>query len=115
MMMAANLNLNNLICFLDHNGSQSFGHTKKTHPKFYPINEKVTAFNWGCNEVNGHNVKMIKNAYVKRSKNKPHMIICNTVKGKGVSFMENKPIWHYRSPNKDEYKQAINELKIIKS
>ena len=49
----------------------------------------------------------------KIKKNKPNMILCNTVKGKGVSFMENKPIWHYRSPNKDEYKIAMRELSKV--
>ncbi len=114
MMMAANLELDNLICFLDHNGSQSFGHTKETHPKFYPIEEKITAFNWGCSKVNGHNVELIAKVYSDINNYlKPHMIVCDTVKGKGVSFMENKPIWHYRSPNKEEYTQACNELSIV--
>ena len=115
MMMAANLNLNNLICFLDHNGSQSFGLTKLTHPKFYPIMNKIIAFNWGCNESNGHDVKSISESYDNRDKDKPHMILCNTVKGKGVSFMENKPIWHYRSPSKEEYIIALKELDIVTS
>tara|TARA_Y100000590_G_scaffold140289_1_gene160890 strand:- start:272 stop:1108 length:837 start_codon:yes stop_codon:yes gene_type:complete len=115
MMMAANLELDNLICFLDHNGSQSFGITKATHPKFYPISSKIKSFNWSVSKANGHNVKSISDSLKKRIKNKPHMTICNTIKGKGVSFMENKPIWHYRSPNKEEYKIALNELKLIHS
>lgn len=115
MMMAANLELDNLICFLDHNGSQSFGTTKVTHPKFYPINKKVLAFNWDCIEVNGHNTNEINkkiNIFIKKKQKKPLFIICNTVKGKGVKFMENKPVWHYRSPNPDEYKTAIKNLKL---
>lgn len=115
MMMAANLELNNLICFLDHNGSQSFGSTKVTHPKFYPINKKVSAFNWDCIEVNGHNTNEINkkiNIFIKKKQKKPLFVICNTVKGKGVKFMENKPVWHYRSPNPDEYKTAIKNLKL---
>ena len=59
MMMAANLNLKNLICVLDHNGSQSFGHTKETHPKFYPILDKVKSFGFDCTNVNGHSVGKI--------------------------------------------------------
>ena len=47
---------------------------------------------------------------LKKKTSKPLMIICNTVKGKGVSFMENKPIWHYRSPNKKEYEVAVKEI-----
>ena len=113
MMMAANLNLKNLICFVDHNGSQSFGITKKTHPKFYPLNEKISSFGWECIEINGHNIFEIVNSVKKRKTKKPLMIVANTIKGKGVSFMENKPIWHYRSPNFKEYKLAIKELKTI--
>jgi transketolase len=114
MMMAANLELDNLVCFLDHNGSQSFGSTKITHPKFYPILEKVKSFNWKVSSVNGHCVEDILKEYSKISKNKmPKFLICNTVKGKGVKYMENKPIWHYRSPNREEYKIAIQDLKKI--
>jgi transketolase len=115
MMMAANLNTINISVLLDHNGSQSFGHTKETHPKFYPIKEKVEAFGWECVEVNGHDVNAVYNADLNRKGDKPFFLIGNTVKGKGVSFMEHKPMWHYRSPNKDEYIQAIEELKEIDS
>ena len=110
MMMAANLNCKNIICFLDHNGSQSFGHTKETHPKFYPIKEKIISFGWGAKEIDGHNPREIIDAFNNRDINKPTMIICNTTKGKGVSFMENEPIWHYRSPTKEEYSIAIKEI-----
>ena len=111
MMMAANLKLKNLICFIDHNGSQSFGITKETHPKFYPLKEKILSFGWECIEIDGHNILEISNSINKRKTEKPLMIIGNTIKGKGVSFMENKPIWHYRSPNPKEYKIALKELK----
>lgn len=110
MMMAANLNLGNIVCILDHNGSQSFGSTKTTHPKFYPIKEKVESFNWQCYEVDGHSQKEISNIFENQISDKPLFIIANTVKGKGVSFMENKPIWHYRSPSSEEYKIALKEL-----
>ena len=115
MMMAANLELDNLICFLDHNGSQSFGSTKVTHPKFYPIDKKVLAFNWNCIEVDGHNTNEINkkvNIFIKKKQKKPLFVICNTTKGKGIKFMENKPVWHYRSPNPDEYRTAIKNLKL---
>ena len=110
MMMAANLKLKNLICFIDHNGSQSFGITKETHPKFYPLKEKILSFGWECIEIDGHNILEISNSINKRKTEKPLMIIGNTIKGKGVSFMENKPIWHYRSPTKKEYDIAVREL-----
>ena len=116
MMMAANLKLDNLIVFLDHNGSQSFGSTKITHPKFYPIDKKILGFNWDCKTINGHSFDELKKVSKKINKkdNKPKFIICNTIKGKGISFMENKPIWHYRSPDKIEYQIACNELKHIR-
>jgi len=110
LMMAANLNLDNLICFLDHNGSQSYGVTKQTHPKFYPISSKIKSFNWECVTVNGHNVKEIDKAYRSRKTQKPFFIIGNTTKGKGVSYMENKPIWHYRSPTPEEYQVGLKEI-----
>ena len=113
MMMGANLNAHNIVALLDHNGSQSFGITKETHPKFYPIKDKVISFGWECEEANGHDVDEMYAKVQNRSKTKPFLLICNTVKGKSVSFMENKPIWHYRSPNKEEYKIAIKELKEI--
>lgn len=110
LMMAANLNLDNLICFLDHNGSQSYGVTKETHPKFYPIENKIKSFNWECFSVDGHNIKELDKAYRSRRTKKPLFIIGNTVKGKGVSYMENKPIWHYRSPTAEEFSIGINEI-----
>jgi len=113
MMMAANLRVSNLVVMLDHNGFQSFGRTSETHPAFYPIREKVEAFGWEVAEVNGHNVLEIYAAAIQRSKEKPMMIIGNTIKGKGVSFMENTPIWHYRSPTAVEYTKALEELNEV--
>ena len=110
MMMAANLNLENLICFLDHNGSQSFGHTEDTHPKFYPIKEKIISFGWECLEANGHSVDELIKAINSRQSKKPLMIIGNTIKGKGVSFMQDDNLWHYRSPDLNEFLLAKKEL-----
>ena len=114
MMMASNLKVSNLVVMLDHNGFQSFGRTSETHPAFYPIKEKVEAFGWEVTEVNGHNSIEIYESAKERKKEKPMMIIAETIKGKGVSFMENNPIWHYRSPNLQEYNQAIDELNGVK-
>ena len=115
MMMAANLQVDNLIAFLDHNAFQSFGRTADNHPSFYPIKEKVESFGWEAIEVNGHDAEAIVEAVINRKGGKPFMLIGNTVKGRGVSFMENEPIWHYRSPNVNEYQQAIKELSEISS
>ena len=103
MMMAANLEVSNLVVLLDHNGMQSFGHTKDTHPKFYPIREKAEAFGFEVAEVNGHDAQAIYDAVTNRKGDKPFFLIGNTVKGKGVSFMENIPVWHYRSPNPRDF------------
>jgi transketolase len=113
MMMAANLQVSNLVVMLDHNGFQSFGRTRETHPAFYPIREKVEAFGWESVEVNAHDGAAIHAAVSARKGGKPFILIGNTVKGKGVLFMENEPIWHYRSPNPNEYQQAVAELKEV--
>ena len=110
MMMAANLGVDRVVAFLDHNGSQSFGHTRETHPKFYPIREKIEAFGWESAEVDGHDPAAIRRAVTARRGGRPFMLIANTVKGRGVSFMEHQPIWHYRSPTAAEYAQAIADL-----
>ena len=110
LMMAANLGVSNLIALLDHNGFQSFGRTSETHPAFYPIDAKVDAFGWEVTEVNGHSISEIYAAVASRSQTKPFFLIGNTIKGKGVSFMENEPVWHYRSPSPSEYLLASKEL-----
>lgn len=115
MMMAANLGVSNLVAMIDHNGFQSFGRTSETHPSFYPIREKVEGFGWEVSTVNGHDVNAVYETTRSRNGDKPFMLIGNTVKGRGVSFMENTPIWHYRSPNPEEYKRALVELKEISS
>ena len=115
MMMAANLKLNNLVAALDLNDFQGLGRTSETHPSFYPILDKVRAFGWEAVEVNGHDAAAIHSAISSRSGEKPFMLVGKTVKGKGVSYMENVPIWHYRSPNKEEYQQALAELAEVTS
>ena len=111
MMMGANLGVRNLIGFLDHNGFQSFGRPADNHPSFYPIKEKVEAFGWECTVVNGHDSCAIMEAVLKRTGERPFLLIGNTVKGRGVSFMENEPIWHFRSPSEVEFQTAMSELR----
>jgi transketolase len=110
IMMAANLELHNLVVFLDHNGFQSFGRTSETHPSFYPLKNKFESFGWSFHNVNGHDIKQLHQAFNNRSSDRPALICCNTIKGKGVDFMENNPIWHYRSPTYDEYNNAISQI-----
>lgn len=108
-MMASSLNANNLIAYIDNNDFQSLGRTSVTHPSFYPLEEKLKSFGWDCFTVDGHNSKEIYDASLKKG-NKPLALVCKTTKGKGISYMENIPIWHYRSPNKEEYEIGKKEL-----
>ena len=89
---------------------RSLGRTSETHPSFYPVVEKFLAFDWEAVEVDGHNTEAIISAVKNRSHKKPLLVNCKTTKGKGISFMENVPIWHYRSPSQEEYKLALEEL-----
>ncbi len=113
LMMIANLKLDNIICFLDHNGSQSFGITKKYHPNFYPIKDKIRSFGWECYSCNGHNVDAIDKCLTKKKLKKPLMIIANTTKGMGLDFMENDPSWHYRHLTKETYFKALDKLRVV--
>jgi len=115
MMMAANMGLGNLLAFLDLNGFQSLGRTSETHPHFYPVLDKVRAFGWETVELNGHDANAVLEAVRARKGKQPFFVVGNTIKGKGVSYMEHVPIWHYRSPNKEEYAKAIAELTEVAS
>jgi transketolase len=72
--------------------------------------EKFAAFGWETAEVDGHDPAGIFGAVTARSGKKPLMVVAATTKGKGISYMENVPIWHYRSPSRAEYEQAVVEL-----
>lgn len=114
-MMASTLGLTNLVALIDNNDFQSLGRTSETHPSFYPLDEKLEAFGWETAIVNGHDSDAVYNAVAARKGDRPFCLIGRTTKGKGVSYMENVPIWHYRSPSPEEYKQALAELKEIAS
>jgi transketolase len=109
-MMASSFGLSNIVCFIDNNDFQSLGRTSETHPSFYPLKEKFEAFGWETVELDGHDSQAIAEAVRSRKGDKPFMVVAKTTKGKGVSYMENIPIWHYRSPSKEEYVQALEEL-----
>jgi transketolase len=113
-MMASSLRLDNIVAFMDNNDFQSLGRTSETHPSFYPVVEKFRAFGWEAVEVDGHDSRALFEAVTGRAGDKPLMVVAKTTKGKGVSYMENVPIWHYRSPNKDEYQQALRELEAAR-
>ena len=72
--------------------------------------DKIRAFGWEAVEVDGHNPQAIYEAVRARSGTKPFALLGRTTKGKGISYMENVPIWHYRAPNAEEYKIAVKEV-----
>jgi transketolase len=113
MMLVPSLRLNDLVALVDLNDFQSLGRTSETLPNFYPMKDKVEAFGWECRETDGHDTDAIVAAVKGRSRRAPLMVLARTTKGKGVSFMENVPIWHYRSPSPDEYRQALRELEQV--
>jgi transketolase len=110
MLMAANLRLENLIAFMDYNDFNSLERISDKQKAFYPLVAKAEAFGWEAAEVDGHDEDAILQAVMGRYGGRPLLVVCRTVKGKGVSYMENVPIWHYRAPNKEEYQQGIKEL-----
>lgn len=110
MMVAPSLGIRNVVAVVDLNDFQSLGRTSEVLPNFYPILDKVRAFGWESLEVDGHDQQAIYDAVASRTKGAPMMLLARTTKGKGVSYMENVPIWHYRSPSPEEYEQALREL-----
>ena len=110
ILMASSLKVNNLVLFIDNNDFQSLGRTSQTHPSFYPVKQKLEAFGWQAFEVDGHSFSDLVGAIKSHNGSAPLAINCKTTKGKGISYMENVPIWHYRSPNREEYIQALGEL-----
>ena len=110
VMMAANLRLDNLVLFVDMNDFGGLERMTEVHPAVYPVLEKFSAFGWEAAEVNGHDAGAVYDTVRGRAGVKPFVLVGKTVKGRGVAFMEHVPIWHYRSPNKEEYAIAIRDL-----
>lgn len=109
IIFASHKNLDNLYLIVDHNKFQSLDTCENTIG-FNNISSKIKPFGWEVVEVDGHNIDEIKNSILSLKSKKPKCIIANTIKGKGISFMENKIEWHYKSPNKEQFEQAITEL-----
>jgi transketolase len=110
-MFAGHYKLDNLCLFIDFNGLQIDGPVTEVMDST-PIGKKYEAFGFFVIEIDGHDLNQIEDA-VKQAdecKNKPTAIICRTIKGKGVSFMENKVEWHGTAPNREQYGQAMEEL-----
>lgn len=110
-LSAPKFKLNNLICFLDNNNGQIDGHVEDVMD-LRPIADKWRAFRWAVHEIDGHDIAQILDALeaAKKETERPTMIIARTVKGKGVSFMENNIGWHGVAPNKVELQKALAEL-----
>lgn len=108
-LFANHFNLSNYYIIIDHNKLQSLDTCKNTLDPI-DMSKKWLSFGWDVIEIDGHNHDMIKEAIIGRSGDKPHCIIAHTIKGKGVSFMENEVLWHYRDPQGEFYTKAMIEL-----
>ena len=110
-MTSSHYKLDNLCLIVDNNNLQIDGAVSDVM-NIYPIDEKFKSFGFEVINVDGHNIPELISAFeqAKKVKGKPTVIIANTIKGKGVSFMENEASWHGKAPNEEEYKQAMKEL-----
>ena len=102
--------INNLTVVLDFNKWQATDRSENVL-QLSPLADKWHAFGWDAVEVDGHDIDEISSALVKRS-DRPRAIIANTIKGKGISFMEDDNNWHYRIPTAEEVKRAFSELSL---
>lgn len=110
-MFASQHKLDNLIAIIDYNKLQAIDWLDKV-VSLKPLADKWRSFGWEAREVDGHDISRLQDIFknIPFIKDRPNAIIANTIKGKGVSFMENAPIWHYRLPNAKEMKIACDEL-----
>ncbi len=110
-MSSAHLRLDNLVAIVDYNKIQAFGNVKEVLG-LEPFADKWRSFGWDVREADGHSMKDIVEAVSNApfTKGRPSVIIAHTIKGKGVSFMENQLMWHYKSPDKAQFEAAMKEL-----
>jgi transketolase len=109
ILFAAHHGLRNLVAIIDYNKIQSLASIRDTLG-LEPFADKWRAFGWHVRECDGHDHDALKAAFGRHDGVQPNVVICHTIKGKGVSFMENSVLWHYRTPQGDEYAAAIAEL-----
>jgi transketolase len=111
VMFAAQHKLDNLVAIIDRNGLQCLGEEKEIMC-LDPLPDKWKSFGWGAKEIDGHDMEEIMETFSKLpfENGKPSCIVAKTIKGKGVSFMENERRWHDRCPDEAEYKKALEEL-----
>tara|TARA_Y100000589_G_scaffold332040_1_gene388746 strand:+ start:1535 stop:2347 length:813 start_codon:yes stop_codon:yes gene_type:complete len=110
-LLAPSLKLDNLTIIVDFNKWQATGRSEEIM-SLQPLNSKWQSFGWHVQEINGHEFREMEKAFkeAKLEKNKPSAIIAHTIKGKGVSFIEDDNNWHYKIPSKEELKLALEEL-----
>jgi len=109
VMFAAHHRLANLVAIVDQNGAQALGDTKDILD-LDPLGDKWRSFGWDVVEIDGHDFAQLFGALGLEDGGRPRVIILRTIKGKGVSFMENELLWHYRPPDETEYRLARKEL-----
>lgn len=108
-LLASKLKLDNLVCIVDRNRLQSLEDTEATLP-LDPLDLKWLSFGWNASIINGHDFESLIN--IKPARNKPSIFIAETVKGKGISWMENEMSWHYKWPDTAQLARAIAELEV---
>jgi len=113
ILFAPQHQLDNLVAIVDYNKIQSFGLVKDVL-ELEPLADKFRAFRWAVKEVDGHNMKELVEVLgsMPRESGRPTAIIAHTVKGKGVSYMEDNLAWHYKSPTDEQLKNALKELGV---
>ena len=111
ILFASHHKLDNLTAIIDYNKIQSLTWVKDTI-NLEPLADKFHAFGWGVKEIDGHNYTQIERALttIPTESEKPTCVIAHTTKGKGVSFMEDNNLWHYRAPDDEELRQALKEI-----
>jgi len=111
LMSAPNYQLDNLVAIIDRNGIQNDWFVSETM-ELEPLDEKLRAFGWHVVSVDGHDLRQLLDAFdeAKIIQDRPTAIVARTVKGKGVSFMENNPEWHGKAPSKEQAEQALAEI-----
>lgn len=111
ILFAAHHGLDNLVAIVDYNKIQSLAPVSETLA-LEPFADKWTSFGWNVREVDGHNHEQLRTAFEQAplSPGRPTVIIAHTTKGRGVSFMENSVLWHYRTPQGAEFQEALQEL-----
>jgi transketolase len=112
-MFAGHHQLHNLVAVIDYNKIQGLGSVAEVL-ELEPFGAKWRSFGWAVEEIDGHNLAEVVDALesIPGAGGRPTCVIANTIKGKGVSFMEGKLLWHYRSPDAKEFRKALAELEM---